>query len=862
MKVKAVTAYSLQQQLIKKQPCRIMKKTLIYLILILFLIQINLRGQNTEKMSQTLGSCSSYVINSNKVIFNCENNAKVLLQYCSDEVIKVWISADGSFKRNNVSFAVINEDLGWNGNLKVNEETSAYEIFTASLRIRINKAPFKLQIFDKYQKLIFNDFNDRGFVKKGNHISAYKTLKSDEQFFGLGEKSGTLNRRGKSYKMWNSDQPCYGVNEDPLYKSIPFFMSSNHFGIFFDNTYKTEFKFGSESNDYYSFEAASGEMIYYFMYGNDYKQIIENYTALTGKPIMPPKWAFGFSQCRGNYTREDQAREVAAEFRRRKIPCDIIYQDIGWTEGLQDFDWRKNNYVNPKGMVKDLSDMGFKMIVSQDPVISQANRRQWKEADDLGYFAKDIRTDKSYDMPWPWGGNCGVVDFTKPEVADWWGEYQQKPLNDGVKGFWTDMGEPAWSNEDAEDRLNMKHHLGMHNEIHNVYGFTWDKVVTEQFYKRNPNKRIFQMTRAAYAGLQRYTFGWSGDSGNGSNVLDGWKQMADQIPVGLSAGMGIIPFWTCDISGYCGDIKDYDAMAELYVRWMQFGVFNPLSRAHHEGGNAVEPWKFGTEAENSSRKSIELKYRLFPYIYTYAREAHDTGMPLMRALFLEYPNDKETFKLDGQFLFGKELLVAPVVDQGAVTKEVYLPEGEWIDFNNKQNKYKGGQWITVDAPLNTIPVFVKKGSIIPQMPVMQFIGEKAVYPITFDIFPANLNKEASFTLYEDDGESRDYEKDIYCKTRITSKSTDEEIQITVAEREAEGFQPVGPRNFLLKIYGTAKPKDVFINGQKLKLVKYQSIEKGLETEFKKRNWSWDEAEKIIYITVSDSGKEAAVTIKK
>ncbi|NDP28682.1 MAG: DUF4968 domain-containing protein, partial [Flavobacterium sp.] len=591
-----------------------MKKISLYVLLIHLLMQFNVNAQNSIKELQMLGNCSSYNISTNKVIFNCENQAKVQLQFCSGAVIKVWISADGTFNRSNESFAVVNEDLGWSGNINVNEETSAYEIFTEQLRIRVNKSPFKLQVFDKYQKLLFGDFNEKGFVKRKSQIASYKTLKSDEQFFGLGEKAGSLNRRGKSYKMWNSDQPCYGVNEDPLYKSIPFFMSSNHYGIFFDNTYKTEFKFGSESNDYYSFEAPGGEMIYYFMYGNDYKQIIQNYISLTGKPIMPPKWALGFSQCRGNYTQESQAKEIAGEFRKRKIPCDIIYQDIGWVDGLQDFDWKKSNYSNPKQMVKELGDQGFKMIVSQDPVISQVNKKQWEEANSNGYFTKDIRTGKSYDMPWPWGGNCGVVDFTKPEVANWWGDYQQKPLNDGVRGFWTDMGEPAWSNEDASDRLNMKHHLGMHDEIHNVFGLTWDKVVTEQFYKHNPNKRIFQMTRAAYAGLQRYTFGWSGDSGNGNNVLEGWSQFANQIPVGLSAGMGIIPFWTCDISGYCGDIKDHDAMAELYIRWMQFGVFNPLSRAHHEGGNTAEPWVFGAEAENLTRTAIELKYTLIPYI--------------------------------------------------------------------------------------------------------------------------------------------------------------------------------------------------------------------------------------------------------
>ncbi|MBW4361033.1 DUF4968 domain-containing protein [Flavobacterium sp. NAS39] len=811
-------------------------------------------------MGQTLGSCSSYLINNNKVIFNCENNAKVLLQFCSGQVIKVWISTDGNFKRNNQSFAVINEDLGWLGNVNVNEETTAYEIFTEQLRIRVNKKPFKLQVFDKYQKLLFGDYNEKGFVKNDKHIASYKTLKSDEQFFGLGEKSGTLNRRGKSYKMWNSDQPCYGVNEDPLYKSIPFFMSTNHYGIFFDNTYKTEFKFGSESNEYYSFEAPAGEMIYYFMYGNDYKQIIQNYIALTGNPIMPPKWALGFSQCRGNYTSETQAREIAAEFRKRKIPCDIIYQDIGWVEGLQDFDWKKSNYQNPKQMVKELGDQGFKMIISQDPVISQTNKKQWEEANSKGYFAKDIRSGKSYDMPWPWGGNCGVVDFTKPDVADWWGDYQQKPLNDGVRGFWTDMGEPAWSNEDATDRLSMKHYLGMHDEIHNVYGFTWDKVVTEQFYKRNPNKRIFQMTRAAYAGLQRYTFGWSGDSGNGNNVLEGWSQFANQIPVGLSAGMGIIPFWTSDISGYCGDIKDYDAMSELYVRWMQFGIFNPLSRAHHEGGNAVEPWVFGTEAENITRTAIELKYKLFPYIYTYAREAHDTGLPLMRALFLEYPNDTETFELNGQFLFGKELLVAPVVEKGAVTKKLYLPEGEWINFNDGKSVYKGKQWITVEAALDVIPLFVKKGAIIPSMPVMQYIHEKPIYPVSFDFYPDKVGKESSFVFYEDDGESRDYEKGIFCKTKITAIANSLSYAIHISAREDKGYKPLGSRNFIIKLHTNSKPKSVFVNSIKIKKEKPEVLNAKGFVDYESLSFSWDEEKGIIYVKLPDNALDYQVVV--
>ena len=787
------------------------------------------------------GNCNSYEVQGNNVIFNCENDAKISLKLCSGSLLKIWLSPDGKFQRNNESFAVINEEFASPNQIHVEEQTSCYEIFTGTLRIRVNKNPFQLQIFDKWQKLLLSDFEDRGFVADSTKKITYKTLRQDEQFLGLGEKTGPLNRRGRAYKMWNSDKPCYGVDEDPLYKSIPFFMSNYNYGIFLDNTYKTEFKFGTESEDYFSFETPGGEMIYYFIYGKDYKEIIGQYTQLTGKPVMPPKWAFGFSQCRGLYTKEKQALEIAAEFRKRQIPCDIIYQDIGWTQYLQDFEWRKGNYTDPKGMLQTLGQMGFKMIVSQDPVVSQANKKQWEEADKAGYFTVDVRTGKSYDMPWPWGGNCGVVDFTKPEVADWWGELQQKPLNDGVSGFWTDMGEPAWSNEDATDRLYMEHHLGMHDEIHNVYGLTWDKVVKEQFEKRNPNKRIFQLTRSAYAGLQRYTFGWSGDAGNSGNVLEGWKQLANQIPIAMSAGLGLIPFWSCDISGYCGDITDYPAMAELYTRWMQFGVFNPLSRAHHEGDNAVEPWMFGEEAGKNCKAAIELKYRLIPYIYTYAREAYDTGLPIMRTLLLEYPDDKEAFSADEQFLFGKELLVAPVVKKGATTKRIYLPEGEWIDFNDGKTVYSGEEWITYPAPLDKIPIFVKKGSIIPMMPVMQYIGENPNAPLYLNIYPAAENQTASFVVYEDDGEDLSYQKDIFMKTSISCKTENNKYQTEISQ-ESKGFRPSGQRNIILKYHLQNKPKQVFINDKKI------------------NTWSWNKTTGECWIKMPDTGDKLRITI--
>lgn len=777
--------------------------------------------------------------------FNMDDGSVVQLRLCSPSVVRIWYSPDGTMTRSNESFAVINEDLQDIGELIVNEQNALYEIFTDKLRIRIGKAPFNIQIFDKWQKLLFSDHLDKGHVSDGKRKIEYKSLRRDEHFFGLGEKTGNLDRRGESYKMWNSDKPCYSTVEDPLYKSIPFFMSSYRYGIFLDNTYKTEFKFGTESRDYYSFEAPDGEMIYYFIFGKDYKEIMTQYIGLTGKPIMPPRWALGLSQCRGALTSEKRSYEIARGYRERGIPCDIIYQDIGWVQNLQDFEWRKPNYTNPRKMVADLDSMGFKVILSQDPIISQANTRQWREADSLGYFVKDATTGKTYDMPWPWGGNCGVVDFTIPEVADWWGEYQQKPLDDGAAGFWTDMGEPAWSNEESTERLVMKHHLGMHDEIHNVYGLTWDKVVKEQFEKRNPDKRVFQMTRSAYAGLQRYTFGWTGDSGCADDVLKGWAQMENQIPVLLSAGLGVIPFTTTDITGYCGDINDYPAMAELFTRWIQMGIFNPLSRIHHEGNNAVEPWLFGPVAEANAKAAIELKYSLLPYIYTYAREAHDLGLPIMRPMVMEFPMDTETYSLDTQFMFGEELLVAPVVKKSARTRNLYLPEGTWIDFNDRKTSYAGEQWLTVDASLDVIPMFVRKGSIIPRMPVMNYTREFKVYPVTFEVFPAIEGEKASFTLYEDDGEDLGYLRGEFLRTPVSCLTAGDHYEIVIDERQGSGYEVGGEREFIFNIYTDKLPSSVFVDDVKAK---------------KGKVWTADRKAGICRLTLPDDGKRHVIRL--
>ena len=833
-----------------------MNKSFLQIIVLLFLFTSQGNAKEMVHAYKIISSKNE----GNKVVFNCSDKLQIQIEQISPGILKFWYDQDG-FKRNNESFAVIKSG-DESAVLNVSEQPQSYEIYTGDLIVRINKSPLQLRIFDKYQKLLMEDFRDMGFESDSAKVSVSKTLRPGERIYGLGEKSGSINRTGSRFKMWNSDKPCYDSQEDPLYKSIPFFMSSAGYGIFFDNTFKTEFDFGARTENQYSFSAPGGEMIYYFLFGPTYKQIIGRYMEITGKPIIPPAWALGFSQCRGLLTNEKLTREIAKGYRDRKIPCDIIYQDIGWTQNLQDFNWRKGNYDDPVKMLADLKRDGFKVIVSQDPVVSQANKKQWLDADSLGYFAKDIRTGKSYDMPWPWGGNCGVVDFTNPEVANWWGAAQQKAINDGVSGFWTDMGEPAWSNEESADRLFMEHHLGMHEEIHNVYGLTWDKVVAGQFEKRNPNTRIFQMTRSAFAGMQRYTFGWSGDGGDGNDVLNGWKKLQNQLPLALSAGMGGIPFWSCDISGYCGDIKDYTAMSELYVRWLQFGVFNPISRAHHEGNNAVEPWLFGAQAEAICKKAIEQKYKLFPYSYTYARQAYDTGLPLMRAMILEYQDDPETFNLNSQFLLGRELLVAPVMEQGATSKKIYLPEGVWIDFNSPQRSFPGKQWIDYPVSLETTPLFVKQGSVIPQMTEMQYIGEKKNGPVFFEIFPATSGRAAAFTLYEDDGETNNYKTQAGCLTEVKCLSSDQALNVSLKRLEGKESHQEHNRNFVIKIHIGNEPGSVTLNSAKLKNKRVDIFQIGLDVRSDEACWSWDKFTGTCLIRLPDNNLTTEIIIKK
>lgn len=814
---------------------------------------------------QNLTRCNDAAVQGSQITLSCSGGARVSLRAMGNGVVEVWVSPDGRFERSNPSFAVVAETLGSLPDLQLEDAGAHWEATVGEFVMHLQKSPFALTYYDGGGRLLGGDVTDGAYSWSGETWTWQRAIASDEKVLGLGEKSGPLVRNGRTYTMWNSDLPCYSPTTDPLYKSIPFYLSTRDYGIFLDNTFRTVFDVGESANDRLVVQADGGALIYYVIAGEP-REALDRYTQLTGRPMLPPKWAFGYAQSRGYYTNEPLARAVANTLRARRIPSDIIYQDIGWVEELQNFVWNPERYDDPEGMLADLEAQGFKVIVSQDPIVSQRNTAQWQELADAGLFVLDRRTGEPYDMPWPWGGNGGVVDFTRPGAADYWGELQQTVVDHGVDGFWTDMGEPAWSNLDAPDRLFMQHEAGPHAEIHNVYGHTWDEIVTDQWRKRNPNRRIFQMTRAAYAGMQRFTTGWSGDSGCEEDILSGWDRLEDQVRMAQSSGLGGIAFWSSDISGYCGNIDDYEAFAPLYVRWMQFGMFNSLSRVHHNGDWAVEPWQFGEKYEDMVRSAVELRYRLIPYLYTYAARSYATGLPMMQPLALVYPDDDEALKADTQFLFGDEMLVAPVVQEGS-SREVYLPAGTWVDFNDPAEHVEGGRWITVDAGLDETPIWVREGSIIPTMPVQQYIHEEPVYPIILDVYPHATSGIAEFELYEDDGLSYDYEMGIASRTAFAVETTGNGWTIDVAERSEEGYTPPGPRNLIFRMHLSWRDladgiQITEVTDGRSQALPREAVTKVLDYESDVSGWMVHPVDDVLYVKIPDTGAARRLVIER
>jgi alpha-glucosidase len=706
-----------------------------------------------------LTGVKGYAQKENSFYFS-DGEARVEVRVISDEIIRVRLAPHGVFLEE-FSYAV--ESAGQlDTAFTLTETESAYRVSTHTVSCVISKKDFLVSFADNNDLTVNTDSMPMHWEENaefgGYYVFCTKTAAADESFYGLGDKTTDFNLRGKRLVNWNSDTYSFAKNQDPLYRTIPFYIGitrSVSYGIFFDNTFKSQFDFAHEVNDKTSFWADGGELQYYYIHGPHMMDVVKRYHTLTGTHPMPPQWALGFHQCRWSYYPEAKVKDIARNFRERKIPCDAIYLDIDYMDGYRCFTWNKTYFPDPKRMIGELATDGFKLVVIIDPGIKvDDNYRVFKEGKENKYFCR--RCDDYFMEGYVWPGRCQFPDFTNPEVRTWWGTLFRELAEAGVAGVWNDMNEPAvfgTGTFPVDVRHSYDGHKGSHRKAHNVYGMQMVRATYEGLKKQYKNKRPFTITRAGYSGVQRYSSVWTGD-----NVAT-WEHLKLGIIQCQRLSVSGIPFCGTDIGGFSGEPD-----GELFARWIQFGVFSPFMRAHSAGDTKErEPWSFGKEIEDINRKFIELRYRLLPYIYSAFWEHHKYGFPILRPVVMLEQNEEGNHYRENEFTFGDKILVCPVTDQGAVTKRVYLPKGDWYDYWTHQF-YEGGREIDVEAPLDSMPIFVRAGAVIPESPLMQFVGEIEPDELMFQIYYSDY--EVNSFYYEDHGDTFAYEQDIYLEKKF------------------------------------------------------------------------------------------------
>lgn len=581
-------------------------------------------------------------------------------------------------------------------------------------------------------------------------VQVVKAMEGNEKFYGLGDKTGFLNKRDYEYVNWNSDIPQAHTDDfRSLYKSIPFLITlkeNGAYGLFFDNTYKSYINLGKEKNTYFYYGADAGNLDYYLIAGTHMTEVVSGYTYLTGTTPLPQFWTLGYHQSRWGYDSADVVREIAKKYRKLQIPCDTIHFDIDYMDGYRVFTWNEADYGRPGDVLKEIAKDGFKSVCIIDPGVKlDAGYEKYDEGIANDYFAKN--TDGSVYVNAVWPGDSVYPDFGSPAVRSWWAENQKYLIEIGCSGTWNDMNEPAsFHGELPKDIVFMdEDRPSTHAAMHNVYGHLMAKATYEGL-KNADGKRPFVITRACYAGTQKYSTVWTGDN------QSLWAHLQMAIPQLCNLGLSGLSFAGTDVGGFGADCTP-----ELLCRWVQVGAFSPLFRNHSSNGCIYqEPWQFGEETVAVYRKFVELRYRLLPYIYDLFWKGEKDGLPLIRPLVLHYEEDENTWNLNDEFLLGEQLLIAPVVTQGTTKRMVYLPKGSWYDFFSGK-EYQGNSYYLIDAPIDTCPVFAKAGSIIPTYELMQYVGEKPYDVLKIIAFPG----EGSYVHYQDNGQDFAYRDGAY-----------------------------------------------------------------------------------------------------
>jgi oligosaccharide 4-alpha-D-glucosyltransferase len=608
----------------------------------------------------------------------------------------------------------------------------------------INKSPLRIDYASQGESLVAEE---HGYFAYETVRGFRFQLDDGEKILGGGQRVLGMDRRGKRMPLYNKASYGYETDADQMYYSIPAVMSSDKYMIVFDNTASGWLDIGNTESDVLKFEAVGGRTAYLVIAGDSYPALIENYTDVTGKQPLPPRWAFGNYASRFGYHTEKETRDVVDRFKRADIPLDAIILDIYWfgpdIKGhMGNLDWDRNAWPTPEQMISDFGEQGVKTIAITEPFILTTSDA-WQSAVENEVLAKNpIGQPRRFDF---YFGNTGLVDVFDAGAQQWFWKPYEMLFEQGTAATWGDLGEPEVHPGDSLHWLSDAGIQATGDEVHNAYGHVWAQMVYENQVQKYPDMRPLILMRSGFAGSQRYAMvPWTGD------VNRSWGGLKPQIELSLQMSMFGLAYNHSDLGGFAGG-EEFDK--QLYIRWLQYGVFQPVYRPHAQEHIPAEPVFHDRETRDIVRDYIKLRYRLLPYIYTLAYENSSTGMPLMRPLFFEDEDNPDLIGEKDAYLGGDAFLVAPVMEAGIETVDVDLPAGTWFDYWDG-TRYDGAQSVSIPVTLETIPVLVRAGSFIPMIDDIQTTQDYSSENLSLHYYADASVPEASGMMYEDDGESR------------------------------------------------------------------------------------------------------------
>ncbi len=758
------------------------------------------------------------------------SDGKYLIIPFSDKIIHTTFYPKGKDVKN-FSYAVdmVPEKPAY----KINEAKSTVVIDINNMQVTITKTPFQISYTYNGKPLISER---KGYLATDTSQIVDFEIEKEEILYGGGARVLGMNRRGHRLQLYNRAHYGYGTHSELMNYSLPVFLSSKKYAVLFDNASAGFLDLDSKKDNSISYETVGGTMNYHIIAGDDWYDLVEQYTKLTGRQSLPPRWALGNISSRFGYHSQKETEETIAKYFTDGIPVDAVILDIYWfgkeIKGtMGNFEWYRDSFPNPEKMITDFNKKGVKTVLITEPFVLTTSNR-WDEAVKEKVLVVDS-TGKPYRFDF-YFGNTGLIDVFENKARNWFWNIYKKFINQGVEGWWGDLGEPEVHPSD------IIHANGTGDEVHNAYGHEWARIIFDGYKNDFPDKRPFILMRAGYAGSQRYgMIPWTGDV---SRSFDG---LVPQPEISLQMGMQGIAYMHSDLGGFAGgDSLDN----ELYTRWLQYGVFQPIYRPHAQEQIAPEPVFQNEKTKALVKKSIELRYRLKPYIYNMAYENSTSGKPLMIPLFFNEPENEKLLTYDKAYMWGDAFLVSPIKERGKKQQKVYLPKGtSWTDFYTGE-VYNGGKELTISFTIDYIPVFVKGGSFIP-------MAKKAVSEMNYSLNEYNVHyfadkqvKESYYRLFNDDGKttqttiSGDYEFMTYW-----AENGEETLAITIQKTGASAEYEAIKNLVELKVYNLTKiPKKVKINGKKLK----------------KPEWSWDNQERLLTIKAGCSTEKELVEIIK